>query len=423
MEYIEKDCGAFKLHLYKTDKFRTVSISLVFRRVIKKEDITIRNVLTNMLLKSSKNYKSKRDLAIKAQELYSCEVSNQNYRLGNYIFSNINMNVLNDKYTEEGNLEEAIKYLSELIFKPDVYNKKFNEKNLELVKNNIGNNIVSLKEDSTKYSIVRLNEIFNSNSPISYRVCGYLEDLENIDGESLYKYYESFINHDFLDIYVVGNVDNEIIKMIKKYFKFRTVKRRRVPYKLDKFRVRSRKLKGTESIDNSQSVISIMCPIGKLSDYEEKYVLPLYNYILGGTADSKLFREVREKNSLCYGISSNTNAFDGVMKIVSGIDKSNYNKCITLIEEELQNMRWAKFTNKDINIAKEYYLTNLEEILESPSNIINDCLVSDLLKLDSIDKRREMITKVKKSDISKLAKKIKLDTIFYLEGLGGNNEE
>ncbi len=423
MEYIEKDCGAFKLHLYKTDKFRTVNISLVFRRVIKKDEITIRNVLTSMLLRSSKNYKSKRDLAIKAQDLYSCEINNHNYRLGNYIFSNINMNVLNDKYTEEGNLEESIKYLSELIFKPDVYAKKFNDKNLELVKNSISNTINSLREESSKYSVIRLNEIFNSNSPISYRMCGYLEDLDNIDSESLYKYYESFINHDFLDIYVVGNVDNEVINMIKKYFKFRTVKRRRVPYKLNRFRVRSRKLKGTENIDNSQSTISIMCPIGKISDYEEKYVIPLYNYILGGTADSKLFREVREKNSLCYGISSHINYFDGVMKILSGIDKTNYNKCITLIEAELQNMRWGKFTNKDINIAKEYFLTNLEETLENPNTIINDCLLSDLLKLDSIDKRREMINKVKKNDIVKVAKKIKLDTIFYLEGLGGNNEE
>jgi predicted Zn-dependent peptidase len=423
MEYIEKDCGAFKLHVYKTDKFRTVNVSVIFRRVIKKEEITIRNVLAKMLLMSSKNYKSKRDLAIKEQELYSTEIDNSTYRLGNYIFTNFDMNVLNDKYTEENNLEEAIKFLSEIIFKPDVTNKKFNEEYLEIVKNKLSNKYNSIKEEPAKYSITRLNEVFNSNSPISYRPYGYIEDLDNINTDNLYKYYESFINHDFIDIYVVGNVNNDVIKMIKKYFKFRTVKRRRVPYKLNKFRVRSRKLKGTESTDNSQSRIAIMCPIGKLSDREEKYVLPIYNYILGGGVDSKLFREVREKNSLCYSIGSLVRKFDGVMMILSGIDNSNYAKCIELIEKELQDMRWGKFTNKDLNIAKEYYQTSLDDIMENPNGIINDCLVSDLLKLDSIDKRREEILKVSKNDIVKVAKKIKLDTIFNLEGLGVNDEE
>ncbi len=423
MEYIEKDCGSYKLHVYKTDKFRTVNISLVFRRVIKKDDITIRNVLSNMLLQSSHNYKEKRDLSIKCQDLYSTIINNHTYRLGNYIFTNFDMEVLLDKYTEEGNLEEAIKFLSEIIFKPDISNKKFREDKLEIVKTKVSNNLNSIKENASMYSVIRLNEVFNNNSPISYRVGGYLEDLDDINTSNLYKYYDSFINHDFIDIFVVGDVSNDIVNMIKKSFKFRTVKRRRVPYKLDKFRVRSRKLKGTESINNSQSRVGIMCPIGKLNDYEEKYVLPIYNYIFGGSPESKLFRNVREKHSLCYSINSIVNKFDNSMMILSGIDKSNYDKCIKLIEDELQNMRWGKFSKKDIEIAKEYYNTNLDELMESPNTIISNGLVSNLLKLDSIDKRRENIVKVSKNDVMRVGKKIKLDTIFFLEGMGDNNGE
>ena len=111
------------------------------------------------------------------------------------------------------------------------------------------------------------------------------------------------------------------------------------------------------------------------------------------------------------------------MMILSGIDKSNYTKCIKLIEDELQNMRWGKFSKKDIEIAKEYYNTNLDELMESPNTIIINGLVSTLLKLDSIEKRRENILKVSKTDIMKVAKKIKLDTIFFLEGMGDSNEE
>ena len=421
MEYIEKDCGSYKLHVYKTNKFRTVNVSVVFRRVIKKQDITIRNVLSNMLLQSSKNYNDKRLLAIKSQDLYSANVSNHTYRLGNYIFTNFDLEVLLDKYTESGNFEESLKYLSEIIFKPDVYNKKFKEDKLEIVKTKISNNLSTIKENSSMYTLIRLNEVFNSG-PISYRVNGYVEDLEDINTANLYNYYDSFINHDLVDIFVVGDVSNDDIKLIKKYFKFRTVKRRRIPYKLDRFRVRSRKLKGKETISNSQTKVGIMCPIGKLSDFEEKYVLPIYNYIFGGCTESKLFREVREKHSLCYGIRSMINKFDNTMMILSGIDKSNYDKCIKLIEEELQNMRWGKFTKKEIAMAKEYYKTSLEEIMESPGSIMTNGLVTDILKLDSIDKRLDNIMKVEKNDIIKVSKKIKMDTIFCLEGVGTDEE-
>jgi predicted Zn-dependent peptidase len=55
-----------------------------------------------------------------------------------------------------------------------------------------------------------------------------------------------------------------------------------------------------EVINNNQSVLAIACPIEKISPYERDYPLVLANLILGGGADSKLFQEVREKNSLCY---------------------------------------------------------------------------------------------------------------------------
>ena len=41
----------------------------------------------------------------------------------------------------------------------------------------------------------------------------------------------------------------------------------------------------------------------------------------------------------------------------------------------------------------------------------------ELIGTDTIDKKREMIVKVTKDEIIKVAKKVKLDTIFLLEGV------
>ena len=417
MNYVVNDFGSYKLHMIETDKFKTLAVKVVFRRPIVKDQITIRNVLSDLFMQSSNKYKTKRDLTIEAQNLYACEVSTSNNRLGNYITTTFHLNCLNDKYTEEGNFKKAVEFLSEIIFNPDVKNKKFNKDKIDIVKNNCCSTLNSLKEDSSNYSLIRMFEEFDGEAACSYRLAGYLEDLDNINESNLYEYYESMINSDLVDVFILGNFNREeIINIFRDTFKIRTLKKVRVPYILEEKSVK-KKREFNEKIDNSQSKLSIACRCNELSEYERNYVLTLYNVILGGGCDSKLFKEVREKHSLCYTVYSVPNKLDNVLIIQAGIDKDNYEKTVKLIEENMEAMRKGNFNESDISIAREYYLTALEEVLESTDRIIDNYLMKELIGTDTIEMKRVMIGKVEKDEIIKVAKKIKLDTIFLLEGV------
>ena len=417
MEYINKDLGSYKLHLINTDKFKTVTIKVIFRSPIVKEEITIRNVLCDILLQGTKNYNSRRKLNIKSEELYSANVNTNVLRNGNYITSSFTMSVLNDKYTEKDNLLESIKFLSEILFNPDVENKKFNQSRLDIVKHTIKNNINSIKENPVRYAITKLNESY-SKGPISYRLCGYVKDLDLIDTSNLYDYYLKFINNSLIDIYVVGEIDcKEITKNIKNSFKFRTLNKERKSIYLDVVKARRKKLIVKESINNIQSTVAVMCNISKLTKYERDYVLPIYNLILGGGIDSKFFKNIREKYSLCYTIRSYSRVLDNTLIITAGIDKKNYKKTVELINKYFLEMRRGKFEKKDIRVAKEYLITSIDDIYEDSNSIINYNYSADLLKLDGLDVRKDKINKVKKNEIIRLSKKIKIDTIFNLEGV------
>ena len=421
MEYLSKDLNSYKLHLIKTDKFKTITFKVIFRSPIVREEITIRNILCDILLQSTKNYNSRRKLSIKSEDLYSAIISNNTTRNGNYITSSFTLSILNDKYTEDKNMLNSIKFFSEILFNPDVNSKKFNQDRLDISKNNIRNNIDSIKENPTRYALNRLNELYH-NGPISYRLSGYIEDLDDINVSNLYDYYLKFIKNSLVDIYVVGDIDfREVTNYIKSNFKFRTLNKELVPIALKVIKPRRKKLIAKESSNNVQSNISIMCNISKLSKYERDYVLPIYNLILGGGVDSKLFKNIREKNSLCYSIRSFTKNLDNTLTIISGIDKNNYDKCIKLINKYLLEIRKGRIDIKEINVAKKYLITAIDDIYEDSNSIINYYYSSDLLKLDEIDIRKEKINKVKKSDIVRISKKIKIDTIFNLEG-GSNNE-
>lgn len=418
MKYTKKDLGSYNLHLIKTDKFKTITVRVSFHRLIKKEEITIRNILNDMFMQSSKKYSSRRELTIKAQDLYAADLRTTNSRLGNYINTDFYLSVLNDKYTEKGNFADAVQFLSEIIFNPDVTDECFNEEKLEIVKNTCRSSLNSLKEDPANYSLIRMAEVFGTGEPISYRMMGYLEDLDNIDGKSLYRYYQDMIKNDFVDIFVIGDIDEkDASDLIKKYFKFRIFKKLKTPFMVGEKKARKKKLIARETIDNTQSKLAIACRLYGLSEYERNYPLTLFNIIFGGCSDSKLFKEVRENNSLCYTIVSIPNKLDNVLIIRAGIDRVNYKKTVELIEKELKDMCSSKFNDTDIEMAKEYYNTALEEIEDSQGKIINNYLMMELLNTDDIDVKREKMNKVTKSEIVKLAKKVTIDTIFCLEGV------
>ena len=165
MEYIVKNFGSYKLHMIKTKKFRTIKVRVSFRNQIKKDEITMRNILVNVLTYSSKNYQTKKDLIIESQNLYDASLYIGNSRYGNYINTDINMTILHDKYSEDGNYKKSLSFLKEIIYNPNVSNNKFTEDALNVVKKNALTSLEGLKEDTMYYSIIKLYEVMDENSP------------------------------------------------------------------------------------------------------------------------------------------------------------------------------------------------------------------------------------------------------------------
>lgn len=417
MQYIKKDLGSYNLHIIKTSKYKTVTMKVIFHSPIVKEEITKRNVLSDILLQSTKNYSSKRDMIIESEELYAADIYNNTQRWGNYIMTSFTLQVLNDRYTEDGNLKKAIEFLHEVLFNPDVKNNKFNSDKLSLVKNNCKVALSSLKENPREYAITRLKEAYDKESPISYRMLGYEEDLEKISAENLYEYYKKVIENDFVDIFVVGNVNpDEILTIIKDNFKFRKIKKVRTPYEIPVKKPRSRRLLAKETTNNNQSKLSVACPLSKMTDYEKNYPLILANIIFGGYADSKLFKIAREKYSLCYTISSSLSKLDNLMLINAGIDRVNYNKTVEVSTKILEDLKKGKFTEKEIQTAKQLYGTAIDSIEENPNNLINEYLTEQIIGFENYKERQEIIKNVTKKEIVSVFKKIHMDTIFLLEG-------
>lgn len=413
MEYKRIENKNYNLHIIKTDKFKTINFRINFKRKIKKEEITIRNLLNDLLINSSKKYPTSRDIEIETEELYNLGVSSNPYKSGNYHIISFKSVFLNEKYTEKNMIEKSLIFLLELIFNPNVENNKFDKLYFDLIKKTLEDDIKSIKDNTTKYSITRLYEEMDKG-PLSYRSSGYLEDLDKITESNLYDYYKTVIENDKIDIFIIGDIDESYISLFDKYIPDTIRISDKISHYLE---LDSSEFKEVKEVMNvNQSKLSIGITIPNITDFELKYTLSLYSLILGGGPNSKLFKVIREENSLCYYISSTPSIISKIITIKAGINKKDYDTVINLFKEEMKKIEDGEITEKDICEAKKIYINGCMETYDNPNSIISNYLSHEYAGLDLVEDRIKNIEKVTKKDIIKLSKKMIIDKIFLLEG-------
>lgn len=422
MQYSKYHMNNYRIHIIKTDKFKTVLMKINFKRKVEEHEITIRRLLSYVLLNSSKNYQTERELNIKIEDLYNTGINSTVTRSGKYSILSFMINMLNEKYTEENMLENSIAFLKELIFNPNVDNGAFNQKSFDLMKKALKEEIESFKDNPKTYSKKRLYQETAPDTIISYNYRGNLEDLEEITPGSLYDYYKSVIENDILDIFIIGEVEEEQIKMIISNA-IPNFEREAVSEKHYLDYLPPKEENEVEEVgDYNQSNLAISLRFDKLTDFESQYVLQIFNFIFGGGSESKLFKEVREKNSLCYSIGASSLLLDRLIVVSAGIEAKSSKLAINLIKQCLQDMKNGKFATDDIKKAKTTYINGCKEMMDSPQFIINNYISKEYLGLDLIEDKMKKIKKVTKKMVVELACKIEIDTIYLLKG-GITNEE
>ncbi len=416
MEYKEVDLQYGTLHMIKTNKFKSIDFKILLDDDLKKEEITKRIFLIDYLILTTNKYKTKKELAIKMEDLYNVFIEGNTSRIGIRFATRFYMSLLNPKYTEASMLEKSLDLLHDILFEPNVLNNQFDSKIFKIIKNNLEKDIETYKERKSLYAKVKMAENMGVEE-YAYHGLGYIEDLEKITEKNLYEYYQEFITKNNVNIYVIGDISfDEITNLVKNKLNFPTVKGPKKNAFLEHNDYRKTPNKIVENSNFNQSILVIGCKILNLNDFERKYVINLYNSLLGGSFNSKLMQIIREQKSLAYYINSHVNKPYNILQIQSEISYKNYEKVIENVEMIMKDMQKGHITNEELTRAKIEYLSVLEESTENPSFIIEDYIAMDILDIDDIETRKKSIKKVTIEDIINISKKIHVDTIYLLKG-------
>ena len=418
MKYKTYNCNSFNIYTNKTDRFKTSHLEVIFKNVLKKEEIGTYSFLADMLSEGCKKYPRKKDLITRFEELYKIVIYASTMRVGNVIDLHVSLDFINPEYIEdEGYIEDVIKTLFEVINNPNVCNDEFDLKTFNIVKERLRREINSLKENPVKQSIKEAIKTMDSNSPTSYEILGTIEELENITPAKLYDAYKSLRKNFKVDVFLIGNLDmDNVASLIKKYFKNRYIVSDNFEVMVDNKETKKVKVKAMKS-DNIQTNLVMLFNLKNLSELEKNITLNCFNYLYGsGGLTSKLYKSIREENSLCYAINSMYLKYDKLLMVQISLDNCNVKKAISLVKKELKSMQNGNFSEEEVRDAINNMVISLDMSLDNNIAILNNYVFNIYDKLPSIEERKEYFKKLTKEDIVNVSKKVKLNTIFTLEG-------
>ncbi len=415
MIYKEYKTNTYNIYTVKTNKFKTCHMEIVFRNNIKRNEITKRSLITELLVENSLEFNTRKKMITELENLYNSYFYGVTNRVGSTVLTSFCFDFINPKLVDE-KIDSFIKFPIKSILYPNVTNNEFDVTTFLYVKERVKKDIESIVEDPKNYSIDKLLNVMCEDSASSININGYLSDLNDINNSNIFDYYKSMLMHDYVDIYIIGDIDmDNVVDIIKNNFKLNVFKNHNVSYEVVNKQVKKERIV-YDSIDCSQENICIGLNIRDINRFEKNYVSNIYNMILGGgSLDTKLYEKLRNENSLCYNCVSLYQKFDGLFLLHTAINKENEKLAINLMKSALDDMKKGNVTLEEIENAKKAIITSLNMSFDNPGRIIDNYLFKNLFDLDDLDIRIKEYNKVSKNDIVNFAKKVSINTILCLK--------
>lgn len=421
MEYKEKEIKTgIKLHTINTNKFKTNLMAIFLTTKLTRENVTRTALIPTILRRGSKTMKTQEEISKQLENMYGAGFDCGLDKTGDNQVLKFYIEAINDKFLpqkEENLLQISLEKLLEIVFNPYIEENGFKKEYVEQEKQNMKHRIEAKIDNKARYSLDRCVEEMYPNEPFGLYRFGYVEDLEKVNNENLYEYYKEFINNCKIDIFISGNIQENLENIVLENENIKKLKERTPNYQKPK--METGKVTGEEKVVvENKDVTQGKLVIGLDMHLEEdklKYVALVYNSILGGSANSKLFQNVREKANLAYTASSAYLRHKNNIFISCGIEIKNYEKALEIIKQQIEAMKNGDFTEEEIENNKKGIIATIKTIPDEQDTQITYYFGQELSQNKITEEEYEnMIKNVTKEEVVEIAQKVQVNTIYFL---------
>lgn len=421
MEYkqIEIKKG-IKLHTIKTEKFKTNLIAIMLTTKLNRENVTKNAIIPAVLRRGTKNLITQEEINKKLEEMYGASLDCGLDKTGDNQVLKFYIETVNDEFLPqeaENMLKISLEKIFEFVFNPYLENGCFKKEYVEQEKENIKQIIDGKIDNKARYSLDRCIEEMYKGQPYGLYKYGYVEDMKDINEKNLYEYYQQLINECKIDIFVSGIIDEETENIIKNNENIIKLKDREPQYNNPE--IIAKKSEKENDVQESMDVTQGKLIIGMDLDIDDdnlRFDVMIYNSIFGGSANSKLFQNVREKASLAYTASSSYYRFKNNIFINCGIEIKNYEKALEIIKQQIEDMKKGDFTDEEVENAKKGIIASIKTIDDEQDTEITYFFSQELSKSKcNIEQYMQRISEVTKEKVVDVANKVSVDTVYFLK--------
>ena len=422
----EQICSGVNLNYIPEQKFKTALLSFSMITPMDRETVSKNAIIPNLLAHSCKKYPSLLEINTKLEELYgACAISKVS-KLGDKQLLTIAIQSVGNNYIPDSsdNILEITKLLNEMIFSPNASDNAFDSKDFSQEKRQLIEDIESELNNKRIYVNRKCTEVMCKDEKFGISPIGTIEDSRKLDAKTVFEEWKNLLKSSHIEKMVIGTCNHKLVlNEFKKNFDLLEREESIIPQDTV-----IKEVKAIKEVSEHMDVVQCKLVMGFRTEIAKPdkgvEAAKVMNALLGGTPQSKLFLNVREKLSLCYYCSSNYIPAKGILFIDSGVQKENIEKAKKEILNQVEDITLGNFSETELSETKMFLAQAIEKTKDKLGALhtwyCNQTL--DETKY-SPDEMIEKINKVQREDVINAAQKLKLDTVYTLLGKESGESE
>lgn len=410
------------LRAIHTTKFKSAYLSVNLLTGLKSDCAGANALIPSVLRRGSAAHPDMESFSAALDELYGGAIEPVVRKKGETQCVGFVASFLDDAYTLGGEriLESAAGLLGELLLSPYTENGIFSDAYVQGEKANLIDKIRGQINDKRTYASHRLVELMCQGEAFGINKLGDESSVTALNARSVWQRYQELLREARVELYYCGSAEFERVEMaLKQAFSSLPICTERYESSCQvRDCVEHEPAVVEEAMEVSQGKLALGFRTGGINCYSEDFpAMVLCNAVFGGTTLSKLFMNVREKLSLCYYASSTMDKLKGLVLVSSGIEFGKYQQAKDEILAQLDAICRGELEDWELEGSRRTligaYRSMLDEQGRQEEFWLGQTVAGQEQNPDEVAATLEYVTR---EDVARAAKKLELDTIYFLKG-------
>ena len=354
---------------YQRDlRFKTFRLTLTVRRPLDQR-AAARSLLSSLLLEGTTTDPDRPTLARRMESLYGATVAPGTTKIGESHLLRFALDCVAGDYLPErpDQLGEGLSFLAEILSQPRLDGDGFPEDVFRRERRQAADAVRALLDDKAAYAWQQAVDKACEGEPMAIPEHGGLVAIEALDRQAPEAARQDFLAHGEVCVIAMGVLPEDDRQLLASIEGFLDALPQRSPQPIPVVteRRQSERRSNIERVDLQQSKLVLVFRVPCTEDSRLWIARRLFSNMLGGGPHSRLFREVREKQSLAYYASCSMDRHKGLMFVQVGLDEKSAPAVEVETLRQVTQLQSGSFTAEELETARAGLLSGLATIDDS----------------------------------------------------------